>query len=175
MTAPVTIGAATQARDYNPNGPTIYALCEYPGWRIRYVGKTVRYANARLKQHLREAEKKSHRPVCRWISKRKAAGLAIGLKHLEWLNPSDDWAARERYWIERLRAEQCDLLNLTAGGEGTCYPKSAEHRAKIAAALRTGAHFNCLVCGSEFWRKANEIAKGENKFCSRRCSNRRHK
>lgn len=171
---PVIIGRATP-RDHNPNGPTIYALCEYPSWKIRYVGKTVRYARARYRQHLLEAKKKSDRPVCRWIAKRTAAGESVAMKHLEWLNPSDDWAARERYWIQKLRADGADLLNLTPGGEGASYPKSADHRAKIAAALRTGSNFNCQTCGTEFWRKASAIAKGQNKFCSRQCSNGRRK
>ena len=63
-------------------------------------------------------------------------------------------------------------LNLTAGGEGLPGHRfTEEHRNKIAAALRTGAHCDCLQCGASFWRKANQIARGHNKFCSRACGN----
>lgn len=46
---------------------------------------------------------------------------------------------------------------------------TAEHRAKISASLKRGAFLACQHCGSEFWRKPNQIHKGEAKFCSRKC------
>lgn len=49
-----------------------------------------------------------------------------------------------------------------------------EHRAKIAAANSAGSNFDCEVCGKTFWRKPYAISRGENRFCSRVCSNRRH-
>lgn len=35
--------------------------------------------------------------------------------------------------------------------------------------IEIGKYFNCLVCGSQFWRKPYAIKKGDNKFCSKKC------
>lgn len=145
----------------------IYALCEYPSWKPRYVGKTIQYLHQRQKAHIRAAKAGKRLPVHYWLRKQMASGQRFAIRLLEYAR--DDWAARERYWIERLRREG-DLLNMTLGGEGLAgHTFSAEHRERIAAALRTGAYCSCLQCGATFWRKANEVAKGENKFCSKSC------
>jgi predicted RNA-binding Zn-ribbon protein involved in translation (DUF1610 family) len=157
-----TIGNATLT--------AIYALCEYPSWRPRYVGKTIQYLHRRHKAHIRAAKAGKRLPIHCWLRKQIEKEQRLAIKLLEYAG--DDWAARERFWIERFRGEGFELLNLTDGGEGLAgYKFSAEHRAKIAAALRTGAHFSCLQCGVEFWRKANDIRRGHNKFCSRKCGN----
>ncbi len=49
------------------------------------------------------------------------------------------------------------------------YKLSPELIEKRAAAQRKGAFFSCQVCSIEFWRKPSEIAKNENKYCSREC------
>ena len=36
-----------------------------------------------------------------------------------------------------------------------------------------GKYFNCLKCNKKFWRKPSDIKNGENKYCSRYCSNTR--
>jgi predicted RNA-binding Zn-ribbon protein involved in translation (DUF1610 family) len=148
----------------------IYALCDYPSWTPRYVGKTIQHLHERHKAHISAAKAGKRLPVHYWLRKQMRAGNRLAIKLLEFT--AGDWAARERYWIERFRGEGHDLLNLTNGGEGLAGHRfSPEHRAKIAAALRTGAHFNCLQCGAQFWRKANNIKRGHNKFCSRKCGN----
>lgn len=152
----------------------IYALCEYPSWAPRYVGKTVQPIGERHKAHIRDAKRGRRLPVHFWLRKQIAAGNRLGIWLLEYVAPSADWAARERWWIDRFRTRGDDLLNLTHGGEGLAGHRfSPEHKAKIAAALRTGAHFHCETCGAEFWRKRRDIAQGHNRFCSRACSNRR--
>lgn len=149
----------------------IYALCEFPSWEPRYVGKTVQYLHERHKAHIRDAKRGRRLPVHYWLRKQIAADV-LAIKLLEYVPPGADWAARERAWISQLKADGHDLLNLTGGGEGLPGHKfTEEHRQKIAAALRTGAHCACLECGASFWRKANQIAKGQNKFCSRPCGN----
>ena len=35
--------------------------------------------------------------------------------------------------------------------------------------IEIGNFFDCIVCGSKFWRKPCAIKKGENKFCSKKC------
>ena len=70
----------------------------------------------------------------------------------------------------KYRAEGAALLNLTDGGEGLSgHVFSDEHKAKIAAALRTGSECFCLHCGSSFWGKKNQIKNGDAKYCSKSC------
>lgn len=158
------IGDATLVR--------IYALCEYPSWRPRYVGKTTQYMHERHKAHIRDAKRGGSRPVQRWIRKQIAGGDRLAIKLLEFCG--NNWADREAYWIGVLRGN--GLLNLTNGGEGLRGHRfTPEHRSKIAAALRTGNVLRCVSCGSSFYRKANAVAKGQCKFCSRMCANRWNK
>lgn len=158
---------------------TIYAMCEpVDKWKtgeVRYVGKTVRTPWQRVRAHSYGAKKPFPRlPVLRWLKKQMEAGNPFHIRHLERVPPGADWAARERYWIAKFRSEGARLLNLTEGGEGLAgLPMQPAHRAKIAAALRTGCMFACHRCGEMFWRKLNQIERGHNKFCSRACSNAR--
>lgn len=152
----------------------IYALCEWPSQEPRYVGKTIQLIHRRRQAHFRDARRGSEKPVHRWIRKRQAAGQAISVKLLQ-TTDGDTWQEIERAWIARLRSSG-KLLNLTDGGEGLHGLKfSADHKAKIAAALRTGGEFACQRCGATFYRRQRDIAAGHNKFCSRECSNRRRK
>lgn len=152
-----------------PRITAIYALCEFDE-TPRYVGKTVQYLHQRHKEHIGDAKRGGKRPVNRWLRKRMAANQVLTIKLLEYVPPHSDWAARERAWILKFRAEGHDLLNLTEGGEGLAGHKfSAEHRAKLAAAIKTGANFACETCGATFWRKRSEIERGDCRFCSRAC------
>lgn len=158
---------------------TIYAICEpVEKWKtgdVRYVGKTARTPWQRVRAHSYKAKRSARLPVHRWLRKHMEMGNPFHIRHLERVRPGDDWAAREMYWISHFRANG-QLLNLTDGGEGLSgLPKTAEHREKIAAAMRKGNTFVCERCGKEFWRKRSDIIHQHNKFCSRSCSNRRHK
>lgn len=147
----------------------IYALCEPGGENPRYVGKTVRGLNPRHKGHLYDA-KRRNLPVHRWIRKQHKRGSWTCIRALEIVAADGDWAAREKFWIKRLREQGHDLLNITEGGDGHAgRVKSEDERQRIAAGLRTGAHFNCEVCGAQFWRKQYAIKRAENRFCSRPC------
>ena len=146
----------------------IYCFAEHDG-EVRYVGKTSNYLVERRKQHLSPSNLKKHRPICRWLKKRRA-GDGFVTRLIEYVPQSGDWAARERYWIAHYRKEGHRLLNLTDGGEGRQGQEfSAESKRKIAEALKTGATFECLSCGKEFYRKKSAIANGDNKYCSRLC------
>jgi hypothetical protein len=146
----------------------IYALCDYPSWEPRYVGKTIQRMDDRHKAHIRDAKRGSKRPVGRWIRKKLANGERLVIKLLEWAS-TDNWAERERYWIAKFR-DSGRLLNLTDGGEGLHGHKfSPEHRQKIRSALRAGAEFACETCGTKFWRKPKDIKAGNCRFCSRAC------
>lgn len=159
---PVVIGDATR----------IYALCEFPSMVPRYVGKTVRPLFRRMASHMQVANRNPRLPVARWLAKAKREGRQVCIKWLETVPPGDDWQARERFWIAKHRTDGAALLNLTEGGEGLAGHRFTEvHRQRIAASVRTGAVFSCLACGGEFYRKRNQIDKGQNKYCCRACAN----
>lgn len=160
---PVIIGNATRET-------RIYALCEFPSQQPRYVGKTVKSLMGRLKSHMQVALKNPRLPVGHWLAKRERESVQICIKWLETVPAGEDWAARECHWISHFRAQGESMLNLTDGGEGLAgHVFSMEHREKIASALRTGAECSCQHCGATFWRKKNQIQKGEAKYCSKAC------
>ncbi len=145
----------------------IYALCG-PDDVPRYIGKTTQRVGQRFKAHCRAA-RNPRLPVHWWMRKMLDAGAPFTIIHLEQVPPMGNWQFRESHWIEKYR-ESGVLLNLTNGGEGLDGHRfSQEHRDKIAAALRTGAMFNCEVCAAPFWRKQFAIKRGDNRFCSRAC------
>lgn len=173
----MTFRKETLAEGIDDRWVTIYALCQpINKWHtgpVRYVGKTVDTPSRRLRDH-RYASRRKDLPIHRWL--RKHAHEPDHIIHLERVPPGSDWAARERFWISKYRNDGCVLLNITDGGEGLAgRVMTADHKNKIADALRTGGHFDCEKCGTRFWRKRNEIEKGNNRFCSRACSNRRHR
>ena len=149
----------------------IYALCEYPD-TPRYVGKTIRYMHERHKQHIANAcgKRQSQLPVARWIRKQVAGNKPLIIMLLENVAVGKEWQQRERYWIQKLRADGADLLNLTDGGEGLPGHKfTPEHKAKISSARKTGKQLSCEVCATSIWRSLSEIAKGDCRFCSKQC------
>jgi len=44
---------------------------------------------------------------------------------------------------------------------------SAGHKRRTD--IDIGKYFNCIICGTQFWRKPYAIKKGDNKFCSKSC------
>ncbi len=168
MSEPVTIGNATE------KWTAIYSFEEHDG-EVRYIGKTSQYLIERRKAHLRECMLRGHLPINRWLRKRKnSVGFVTRL--IEHVPPGRDWADRERHWIKIYRERGDRLLNLTDGGDGlTGHKFSLSHKLKIAMSLMTGSAFNCERCGEHFYRKRSAILKGQNRFCSRGCSNRRLK
>lgn len=149
------------------NATRIYALCDPLTGEVRYVGKTIRSLRQRLMQH-RIASRKGALPVNRWMRKHHGVNLTGPyIKLLEIVPNGFDWAEREKAWISKFGQR---LLNLTNGGEGLSgHVFTDEHKAKISAKLRTGAWKRCLQCDSSFWRKKNEIKKGMDKYCCKKC------
>jgi hypothetical protein len=72
-----------------------------------------------------------------------------------------------------MKIDRATLLNIDCMEKKTSPLKGRKRKpesvAKTAAGLRKGAFFNCIFCGSEFWRQPSAIIKGQNKFCSRSC------
>ena len=147
----------------------IYALCEGPKDRPRYVGKTVQYLHKRHKQHIYQAVRGSKLPVGRWIRKQIERDEILTIRLLEFVWPGDDWVSRERYWIDWVREAYSDCLNICDGGEGLSgHSFSESHKRKIAAALTKGRYHACDQCGDQFYRKPKD-ARSPHLFCSRRC------
>lgn len=153
----------------------IYAICDPLTDAPRYVGKTVSSPLSRIREHKALARRKRRLPVHRWMNAFDGVKLSGPYMRILEVADGDTWANREMYWIAYGRAQGWDLFNLTDGGEGLHgLEHSDEHRRKNSEAHKRGAMFTCY-CGTQFWRKPNEIAAGNAKFCSRACSNTRSK
>jgi hypothetical protein len=113
----------------------IYAL-SINGADYRYVGMTQIGAEARLRIH-RKTGRSPKLPSARWIKKHQALGEAIRVTVLEECTP-ENIGDREAAWIERLRSEGHDLLNVTEGGRGGLpgFTHTDEARAKMSAKLK---------------------------------------
>lgn len=125
---------------------TIYALSDCQGAR-RYVGQTRTPVHYRVNRHVADARRgRAGLRVTEWI---RSIDYQVVSEVLEVVQESD-LDERERYWIARLKAEGCRLVNSTDGGNGHTpmsiaklsealkgRPKSAEHRAAMSAARST--------------------------------------
>lgn len=148
----------------------IYGLCDKRE-RVRYVGAAADPAR-RLVYHLSNAKSgiALHLPIVIWLKAQIENGYRPRVLVLERAN-NERWERRERYWIRQYRKRSPKLLNLTDGGYGLRGHKfkGSLHAQKISDARRSGRHFNCITCDTEFWRKPSAIEKGDCKFCSRVC------
>lgn len=111
---------------------TVYGLRSSADRQIRYVGQTVRRPEARLSNHISRAScgARGHRHA--WIRQVLRDGFAVEIVTLQ----SDArWNIDEPRWIERLRSEGCDLVNVAPGGDsGALGMKRSEDQ---KATLRT--------------------------------------
>ncbi|MBB5444642.1 MULTISPECIES: GIY-YIG nuclease family protein [unclassified Paraburkholderia] len=110
----------------------IYLLRDPRTSEVRYVGKTVRSIESRLRGHISDSRRQKIR-VSRWI----ASLLAIDMRPLVELIEvaHEDWQERERHWISFYRsADGTDnLTNHTDGGEGAPgFVPSEETRLKLS-------------------------------------------
>lgn len=113
----------------------IYAL-SVDGVSYRYVGMTQIGAEARLRIH-RKTGRAPRLPSAQWIKKYQDLGETIRTTVLEECTP-ENIGAREAAWIDRLRGDGYDLLNVTEGGRGGLpgHVHSEEARAKMSAKLK---------------------------------------
>ena len=113
----------------------IYALSDESG-EIRYVGKTKQYLKQRLYSHIKEcySGRKSHK--ISWIKsllKNEKRPIISTLDTVE----EDNWEYWEKYWIEKLRNEGCNLTNLTEGGQGgNGYSHTEESKQRMSESKR---------------------------------------
>lgn len=97
----------------------IYCLKDPETNEIRYVGKTVGSLANRLRGHISVARTRAKRGhSVNWIVHLLERGLHPIIELIEIVQPGNDWAERERYWIGYGRASGWRLTNLTDGGEG---------------------------------------------------------
>jgi group I intron endonuclease len=104
--------------------------------RIRYVGKTQRTLEERIKEHIFSANSKNQKRkyYCqKWIKSLLNKNLFPIIEVIETCN-DDIWIEREKYWISFYKEY---LTNLTDGGDGFAgLPYTQERKDKIAAANR---------------------------------------
>ena len=97
----------------------IYVLIDPRDMKIRYVGKTIQPLKRRLYNHIATANfRKKTYPVVSWIRGLINQDMKPSICLLE-VCDVDNWAARERYWIQYGRDHNWDLVNATSGGETT--------------------------------------------------------
>lgn len=111
-------------------GCLIYGLIDPRDGRLRYVGKTTATLRKRLRAHLNDVKRgRVYIPRHKWMSELITAGLEPDGVEIE--QDADDWREAEQFWIALLRAQGCDLLNATAGGDGlVSYRHTEETRRK---------------------------------------------
>lgn len=117
----------------------IYALVDPRTDEIRYVGKTGKSLNERLKKHLGAAKNGTGTYLLHWLHQLLDEGLIPEAEVLEAIAEGDDWQERERWWIRHGHSEGWPLTNATAGGEGLLDP-SPEVRRKWAEAAMGNAY-----------------------------------
>jgi hypothetical protein len=100
----------------------IYILSDSEG--IRYVGKS-NNPEKRFKIHLKESKKRRTQKEI-WIHDLLKSGQMPKMEILETVDESD-WSFRESYWISQLKSWGFNILNGTAGGEGSNGFKGKSH------------------------------------------------
>jgi hypothetical protein len=150
----------------DPRPVHIYALLCPSTNRVRYVGKTVSQVGRRVIEHMNASKRTSSIRLHRWLRKVGKPRVIV----LQVVASGENWQGAESRWIRRFRMRGFNLCNHTDGGEGLSgHHLSEEHRARIGNAIRTGEWMKCEVCDAAFYRKQNQILKGDCRFCSRSC------
>lgn len=90
----------------------VYGLLDPRSLEVRYVGKTHRVPESRLKEHIAYSlSGESH--LARWIRKIDAVPSIVILEQ-----DPEDLNEAERFWISNLRKQGIHLVNMTDGGDG---------------------------------------------------------
>lgn len=105
----------------------------WPSGKPFYCGKTVIAPADRLRCHKYSRSRTGHRLK----EKLRECGDFVQILIVETVQPSADWAARERFWIEHLRIVYPDAVNTSNGGDGAPGNiHTPESRAKMSAARK---------------------------------------
>lgn len=116
-----------------PRAGVVYQLVDPRSGAIRYVGKTVGPIEKRMREHLSRARSGARHPrVHTWLRSVDLAPAVVVLEEI--FGSLQDLSDAEIRWIALRRAEGCDLVNHTDGGEGAAgYRHDAETRARMSA------------------------------------------
>jgi len=95
---------------------TIYALVHPITNEIRYVGKTSKTVENRIKGHIACCDIKSHKN--NWVKNLIKSGLKPDYVILEM---TDSWVEAEQFWIAYFNFLGARLTNSTIGGEGSIF------------------------------------------------------
>lgn len=90
----------------------VYGLRDPRDQRIRYVGQTVKKKARRRSHELNHFQGNIEK--CNWVRELRSAGVYPEMVDLE-ICAWSELLEREHYWIQRLVAEGCDLLNRPVG------------------------------------------------------------
>ena len=153
-----------------PRRAIVYAFRERGSLSFVYIGSTVGVLKHRIRAHILAAKDGSELPFHTWVREHLGGFDVVVLDEV----PEHSRHEHERRWVAMHRAS---VLNVTDGGPGMSGHKFAgtDHAKRIGIAGRSVDNFQCERCGTPFWRARREIAAGHNKYCSRVCSNARHK
>jgi len=91
----------------------IYKLVEPTTLEVRYVGKTKKTLKKRMCTHIFNKGNKAK--VNKWIRKLIREDKKPLIELIERC-PTEIWQEREKYWIAFYRNKNCNLMNITDGG-----------------------------------------------------------
>lgn len=103
---------------------SIYYLQDPRNISIKYIGKTKKYLDIRLKQHITQAKSLLNGSKRCKINKKISWIISLlSLRHLPTIHLIEEvdeikWKEREIYWIKYYRDKGVELLNMTDGGDG---------------------------------------------------------
>ncbi len=92
----------------------IYCLYSTEDGRPRYVGQTTKPVGLRLAQHRREARRRRHHPLHRWINDVADRGFQVRAHALQINVPPGSLNLFERYWMGQFAR----LINCASGAPG---------------------------------------------------------
>lgn len=136
---------------------SIYVLKDPYTDEVRYVGKTVKKLNYRLKQHIYDSKSESRNKRKNWISKILNGGKIPLIEEIDYCIWEDS-QEKEMYWIDYYKKLGIDLINSTDGGEGNLgFVKNEETINKLKTSLRKN-----LKIVYQYDLKGNLIKKWKN-------------
>jgi len=95
----------------------IYGLKDPNTNEIRYVGKTELPLEKRLYYHIWDLKRCTNKHKINWFNKLLSNNEKPIIFLIEEVN-FNIWKQKEKYWINEMRKNGCDLVNYTDGGEG---------------------------------------------------------
>lgn len=96
----------------------VYGLYDPRSGELRYVGQTSQGLRTRLAGHLRDARRREHTRIARWLHALMALGVKPQPQILESTLYPEMLGTLEQKWIAWAKERTSNLTNLTDGGDG---------------------------------------------------------